>query len=135
MSLPDNHNDLIEAKVLDYDPVSMTVTATYVAPACLSNPRGSVQGGFVAGFLDHVMGAAYYRASQEQASGLNLDLAMSLLRPVPIGPITGKGWVVRMGKRVIFLAGELHDMEGQLLATATSTAIPTPVPGQVQGEG
>jgi len=130
MTLPDNHNDLIEARITGYESASMTVTASYVAPKCLSNPRGSVQGGFVAGFLDHVMGAAYYRASEERASGLNLDLALSLLRPVPIGPITGKGWVVKIGKRVIFLAGELYDPEGNLLATATSTAIPTPVPGQ-----
>ncbi|MCB2048944.1 MAG: PaaI family thioesterase [Novosphingobium sp.] len=130
MSLPDNHNDLIEAKILDYDPDTMTVTTSYVAPPCLSSPRGAVQGGFVAGFLDHVMGAAYFRASDQQSSGLNLDLNMVLLRPVRIGPLRAKGWVVKMGRRVIYLAGELYDMDGGLLATATSTAIPTPVPGQ-----
>ncbi len=135
MTLPDNHNDLIEAKIVDYDPASMTVTASYVAPQCLSSPRGFMQGGFVAGFLDHVMGAAHYRASDEQASGLNLDLNMVLLRPVHIGPLKGKGWVVKMGKRIVYLAGELYDTDGQLLATATSTAIPTPVPGQIQGDG
>jgi uncharacterized protein (TIGR00369 family) len=130
MSLPDNHSDLIEAKVLDYDPATMTVTASYVASKCLCSPRGFVQGGMVAGFLDHVMGAAHYRASDEQESCLNLDLNMNLLRPVHIGPLTGKGRVVKMGKRVIYLSGELYDLEGRLLATATSTAIPTPVPGQ-----
>lgn len=127
--LPDNHNDLIEARITSYDPVTMTVTASYVAPRCLVSPRGFVQGGFVAGFLDHVMGSAYFRATDGQTSGLNLDLNMNLLRPVHIGPLTGKGWVVKMGRRVIYLAGELYDPEGKLLATATSTAIPTPVPG------
>lgn len=128
MSLPDNHNDLIEARIIAYDPASMTVTASYVAPQCLSSPRGWVQGGFVAGFLDHVMGSAYFRATDGEASGLNLDLNMNLLRPVHMGPLTGKGWVVKMGRRVIYLAGELYGPEGELLATATSTAIPTPVP-------
>ena len=130
MSLPDNHNDLIEASIIAYDPATMTVTASYVAPQCLSSPRGWVQGGFVAGFLDHVMGAAYFRATDGEASGLNLDLNMNLLRPVQIGPLTGKGWVVKMGRRVIYLAGELYGPEGELLATSTSTAIPTPVPGK-----
>lgn len=130
MSLPDNHHDLIEARIIAYDPATMTVTASYVAPQCLSSPRGWVQGGFVAGFLDHVMGAAYFRATDGEASGLNLDLNMNLLRPVQIGPLTGKGWVVKMGRRVIYLAGELYGPEGELLATSTSTAIPTPVPGK-----
>ncbi len=56
MSLPETHNDLIEAKITGYDPATMTVTTSYVAPQCLSSPRGWTQGGFVAGFLDHVMG-------------------------------------------------------------------------------
>ena len=129
-SLPDNHNDLIDARITGFDPATRTVTASYVAPQCLSSPRGWVQGGFVAGFLDHVMGSAYFRATDAQASGLNLDLNMTLLRPVHIGPLTGKGWVVKMGRRVIYLAGELYDLDGELLATATSTAIPTPVPGR-----
>jgi uncharacterized protein (TIGR00369 family) len=130
--LPDNHMDLIQAVPTGFDPATMTATASYVAPQCLVSRRGFVQGGFVGGFLDHVMGMAYYHATKQEAIGLNLDMAMSLLRPVEVGPLTGKGWVVRMGKRVVYLAGELHDMEGNLLATATSTAIPTPVPATVR---
>lgn len=130
MSLPDNHHDLIRAEVTGYDPETMTATTTYIAPRCLVSQRGFVQGGFVGGFLDHVMGTAYYHATAGEIIGLNLDMSMSLLRPVEVGPLSGKGWVVKMGRRVVYLAGELHDADGNLLATATSTAIPTPVPGR-----
>jgi len=36
--------------------------------------------------------------------------------------------VIRRGRKVIFLEGELFDEAGKLLARATSTAIPTPRP-------
>ncbi len=46
---------------------------------------------------------------------------------VAAGP--GQGRVIRRGRKVIFLEGELFDEAGKLLARATSTAIPTPRPG------
>ena len=130
MSLPNNHNNVIEAEIHVCDPATMIVTARYIAPQCRSSPLGFVQGGFVAGFLDHVMGVVHYRASDEQASGPNVDLDMALLGAAHIGPFKGKGWVVKTGKCIVSLAEELDDTDGQLLATATSTAIPTPVPGK-----
>ena len=59
---------------------------------------------------------------------LNLEINMSLLKPVPPGTLVGKGRVLKRGRRVIYLESELFDGEGTLLARATSTAIPTPRP-------
>jgi acyl-coenzyme A thioesterase PaaI-like protein len=61
---------------------------------------------------------------------------MQLLGLLPEGAtIIGKGRVVRGGRRVVFLEGELLTEEGQLLARATSTAIPTARPAPPpQGE-
>ena len=54
---------------------------------------------------------------------------MTLLQLIPTGAtIIGKGRVVRAGRRVIFLEGELLAEDGTVLARATSTAIPTPKP-------
>ena len=60
---------------------------------------------------------------------LNLDMNLTFLRMVPMQTITAKGRVVKLGKRVAFLEGELLDKDGNVLARATSSAIPTPVPG------
>ncbi|QKG72829.1 PaaI family thioesterase [Erythrobacter mangrovi] len=104
------------------------ITLRFHAPDCFITPRGSVQGGLVAGFLDEVMGWAHVWATEQVEAPLNLEISMSLLKPVLAGPIVGKGRVVRRGRKVIFLEGELFDEAGNLLARSTSTAIPTPRP-------
>jgi acyl-CoA thioesterase len=82
----------------------------------------------VAGYLDDVMGYAYVAATGGEMAPLNLDLTMSLIRLIPEGSLIGKGRVVKAGKRVIFLEGELLAEDGTIHARATSTAIPTPRP-------
>ena len=70
-----------------------------------------------------------------QALPLNLDMNLSFVRMVPLERITAKGRVVKAGRKVAFLEGELFDGEGRLLARATSTAIPTPMPGASPANG
>jgi acyl-coenzyme A thioesterase PaaI-like protein len=45
-----------------------------------------------------------------------------MLAPVRPGPIYAIGRVLRRGKSVGFIEGELRDAEGTLLATSSSTA-------------
>jgi uncharacterized protein (TIGR00369 family) len=124
------HNELMGSRFVSFDRETETVTLTFEAPAAFVTPRGIVQGGLVAGFLDEVMGWAHVLATDYAEAPLNLDLNMTLLGGVPAGqPIIGTGRVLRRGKRVIFLEGELRDEAGKVLARATSTAIPTPRPG------
>ncbi|MEC7533402.1 MAG: PaaI family thioesterase, partial [Pseudomonadota bacterium] len=111
------------------------ITLRFHAPDSFITPRGSVQGGLVAGFLDEVMGWAHVYATDQAEAPLNLEISMSLLKPVMAGPVIGKGRVVRRGRKVIFLEGELFDEAGKLLARSTSTAIPTPRPGSGAGSG
>ncbi|MEN9717338.1 MAG: hypothetical protein RIQ99_216 [Pseudomonadota bacterium] len=123
------HAELLGARYVSFDPASETITMRFTAPESFLSPRGSVQGGLVAGFLDEVMGWAHVKATNGAEAPLNLDIAMTLLKPVPAGPLLATGRVVRRGRRVIFLEGELLDEAGTVLARSTSTAIPTPRPG------
>lgn len=111
-----------------WDAESGTITVDYTPPPEFASPRGAVQGGLIAGFLDEVMGAALLASSDGQALPLNLDLNLTFVRLVPLETITGKARVIRHGRKVAFLEGELFDKEGRLLARATSTAIPTALP-------
>tara|TARA_A100001391_G_scaffold34672_1_gene18893 strand:- start:2272 stop:2682 length:411 start_codon:yes stop_codon:yes gene_type:complete len=111
-----------------FDKEREEITLRFCAPESFVTPRGSVQGGLVAGFLDEVMGWAHVWATDQAEAPLNLEISMSLLKPVMAGPLIGKGRVIRRGRKVIFLEGELFDEAGKLLARATSTAIPTPRP-------
>jgi acyl-coenzyme A thioesterase PaaI-like protein len=53
---------------------------------------------------------------------------MSLIRLIPEGPLIATGRVVKAGRKVVFLEGELYSEDGKLMARATSTALPTPRP-------
>ncbi|MFC0588315.1 PaaI family thioesterase [Novosphingobium aquiterrae] len=127
-----SYSELMGSEVLAFDPATETITMRFVVPDCFVTGRGGVQGGLVAGFLDEVMGRAHVEATSGAEAPLNLEIAMTLLKLIPPGPIMGKGRVIRRGKRAIFLEGELFDEAGAtLMARATSTAIPTPVPPQI----
>lgn len=92
----------------------------------LANPMGQVQGGFVCAMLDECMSVAGLVASGMTHVAPTLEMKTSFLRPVMPGPLRGVGRVVKWGRTVCFMEGELRDLEGTLLAASTGTALPTP---------
>lgn len=92
----------------------------------VGNPMGHVQGGYVGAMLDECMSVAGLVTSGMTCVVPTLEMKISFLRPAIPGPLKGVGWVVKWGKTVCFLEGELYDPEGRLLAKASATAIPTP---------
>ena len=124
------HSHLMGAEFVSFDEETKTITMNFSAPDVFITPRRSVQGGLVAGFLDEAMGWAYTCSTGGALSPLMLEVNFSLLKPVPKGPLIGKGRVVKAGRRVTFLEAELFAGDGEtLLARASSTAIPTENPG------
>ncbi len=91
------------------------------APAAFGNLMGNVQGGFVAAMLDAVASTALLATLRREELAPTLELNVSYLRPVPLGRLVGRGRVVHRGGSIGFLAGELYDEAGQVLATATAT--------------
>lgn len=122
------HAELMGTKFVSFDEASKTITMHFTAPESFITPRGSVQGGLVAGFLDEAMGWAYTHSTKGTHSPLMLDVSFSLLKPVPQDALVATGRVVRAGRRVLFLESELKLPDGTLLARGTSTAIPTENP-------
>ncbi|HYE45227.1 MAG TPA: PaaI family thioesterase [Caulobacter sp.] len=92
----------------------------------LSNPMGQVQGGYVCAMLDECMSVAGLVASGMTCVMPTLEMKTSFLRPAMPGTLRGVGRVVRWGKTIAFLEGELYDDQDRLLAKATATAMPTP---------
>lgn len=91
------------------------------------NPRGTIQGGFVAAMLDDTMGPALVAASGDTEAPVSLDMNVTFIRPAMLGRLIGKGRVVSRTKNTAFLEAELFDAEGVLLARATSTAKVFPI--------
>ena len=123
------HTALLGSEFMSFDEATQTTTMRFTVKREMTTWRGGVQGGLVAGYLDDVMGYAYVAATGGEMAPLNLDISMSLLRLIPEGAtIIGKGRVVKGGRRVVFLEGELLGEDGTIYARCTSTAIPTPRP-------
>jgi uncharacterized protein (TIGR00369 family) len=98
------------------------IEVTFDAHAGFANPMGNVQGGFLAAMLDDTLGPALVATLDDGEFAPTLELKVSFLRPAVPGRLTGSGRVVHRGGSIAFLAGELTDQQGNLLATATATA-------------
>mgnify|MGYP006171741789 CR=1 FL=1 len=99
-----------------------TIEVEFTARPEFANPTGNVQGGILGAMLDDAMGTALAAtlAKGEFAPTLNLSIAFE--RPAKAGVIQGKGRVLKRGKDICFLAGELHQ-NGERVASATATAL------------
>jgi len=104
------------------DPEAGTIEVGFVATEAFLNPVGVVQGGFLAAMLDDTLGPALVATLGPGEFAPTTDLHVQFLRPVRPGRLVGRGRVVKRGRDVGFLAGELYDGSGDPVATATATA-------------
>ena len=106
----------------EIDPVAGTIRVSFDARPAFRNPMGNIQGGFLAAMLDDTMGPALVATLEPGEFAPTLELKVNFLRPARPGRLIGTGRVVHRGGTVAFLAGDLSDVGGNLLATATATA-------------
>ena len=118
---------LLGWELITEDPEAGTIEIAFHPDGRMLNPQGSVQGGFVAAMLDDTMGPALVSMSGGTIMPRSIDLNISFIRPVMPGRVVGRGRVVKAGRAVVFLEGELFDTEGNLLARATSSAVPVAI--------
>ncbi len=89
------------------------------------NPLGSVHGGYAATMLDSACGIAVHSALGPNRGHTTLELKVSFLRGLDAqsGTVRAVGRTISVGRRVAFAEATLHDGEGRLCATATSTLL------------
>jgi uncharacterized protein (TIGR00369 family) len=116
--------ELLGWELIREDPVAGTIDVAFHPDERLLNPRGTVQGGFVAAMLDDTMGPALVSMTDGKLIPASIDMTVSFVRPVKPGRVVGRGRVVNLGKSIAFLEAELYDEEGRLLARATGSAVP-----------
>ncbi len=99
------------------------------------NPLGSVHGGYAATLLDSACGIAAHSTLGTNRGHTTLELKVSYLRALTkdSGLVRATGRTVSVGRRVAFAEAELHDGEGRLCATATSTLLVFDVAPQGRG--
>jgi uncharacterized protein (TIGR00369 family) len=109
-------------ELIAVDPEAGTIEVAFVATDRFLNPVGVVQGGFLAAMLDDTLGPALVATLGPGQFAPTADLQVQFLRPAGPGRLIGRGRVVRRGGGLGFLAGELVDETGAVVATATATA-------------
>jgi len=108
-------------QLVSVSPEDGTIEVAFTAPEAFLNPAGVIQGGFLAAMLDDTLGPALVAGLAPGDFAPTADLHVQFLRPARPGRLLGRGRVVRRGRDIAFLAGELVDEEGAIVAAATAT--------------
>src|SRR5580698_6655002 len=113
---------LLGWELVSVDPDAGTIEVAFTATNQFLNPVGVIQGGFLTAMLDDTLGPALVATLGPGQFAPTTDLHVQFLRPARPGRLTGRGRVVRRGKDIAFMAGELLDDSGQIVAVASATA-------------
>ena len=108
-------------KVVAFDPTMSRVEMAVEGFEAITHSGGIVQGGFVTAWLDEAM-AHCLKCSEVDLGPATLEIKVNFLLPAKIGKYRVIAWIPHMGRSLAFFEAELRDQEGQLVATATSTA-------------
>jgi len=113
---------LLGWRLVEVEPEQGTIEVSFTATEQFLNPAGVVQGGLLAAMLDDTLGPALVATLDENEWAPTTDLHVQFTSPAKPGELRGHGRVVKRGSRSAFLAGELKDLDGRLIATAVATA-------------
>ncbi len=86
------------------------------------NPAGYVQGGMLSAMMDDAMGPLLVVHTGGRFYPSTIDLNTQFLRPVPVGPVSVKARVIRLGRQIAFLEAELFERNGKLAARSRASA-------------
>ena len=118
-------NDTLGFKMVPTDDPKQGISLSWTVPAELCNSVGDLQGGVMAAFVDAVLGVAAAGHLPDDRFPALADMHLSLLRPAPAGMnLTGRGRILKAGRRVLFAEAEVFDDDGRLIAKASGTEIP-----------
>ena len=109
-------------RVVSVDPERGEIETSFPGRPEFRNPMGNIQGGFLAAMLDDTLGPALVATLSPDEFAPTIELKVNFLRPVAVGPLTGRGRVVHRAGSIAFLAGELLDESDTAVATASATA-------------
>lgn len=87
----------------------------------LCNRRGVAHGGALASLLDTALGGAVISSMRQEEWCGTLQLSLQFHDPARVGPLVGRGRVVRRGRRVAFAEGEVVDGDGKVVARGHGT--------------
>lgn len=90
-------------------------------PEAAINPFGTIQGGYLAVFVDEILSTAIGSVLEQGEWAVTAELKLSYLRALTPQRLEGRGRVIRRTRGVAFMDAEVHSSAGQAAVIATST--------------
>jgi len=116
--------DFLGGELLSHDPENGVVRLSFPTRPDHANPAGFVMGGITAAFLDNIPGPLTVAATGGEAYPVTLDIHISYLKPVPIGPnAVAEARIDRMTRSVIFTTACILGENDEVLVRAVQTAM------------
>ena len=120
----------LNGKLIDVSEGAMQIE--YVVREDMCNPMGTLHGGIASTILDDIVGTMVYALGREFAF-TSVNLNCDFLNPALPGEVlTAKSQVIRTGKNIIHVEGQIYKADGRIVAKCTSNMIQTsfkiPVP-------
>lgn len=109
-------------RFLECDVQAGTVRVAYDASEQMCNLWGGIHGGMVAAMMDDVLSLALGLTIEWGQITPTLELKTSFIQAARPGVILADAWVVKRGRSVNFAEATLKSEDGELLATASTTA-------------
>jgi uncharacterized protein (TIGR00369 family) len=115
---PTLQKTLGQVRVVTEEPGRSAIEYEVRADMCHSG--GVAQGGFVCGWIDSAMAHASISLLPDMTP-MSLELKVSYFAPARPGRVVAEGWIERRGRATCFAEGRLLDLDGKVLAKASST--------------
>lgn len=113
----------LNGKLLSIEEGAMEVE--YLVREDMCNPMGTLHGGIAATILDDIVGTMVYALGREFGF-TSVNLNCDFLNPAVVGDVMlAKAKVVRAGKNIIHVEGQLLLESGRMVAKCTSNLIQT----------
>lgn len=124
--IPGDRSDPHSLHHLGFEPLAwneetLTFRAAFQTQSSFRNPGGIIQGGMLAAMLDDTFGPLCIKASNFTQVPLTLDMNTTYLSPGLEGRYECEARIIRRGKSIVFVEGELFGPNGELVARSTST--------------
>ncbi len=90
-------------------------------PPAVLNPFGTLQGGYLALFIDEMLSTAIGSVLEAGEWAVTAEVKISYLRALRPGPLSGMARVVRRTRSLAFMEASLTIADGALATMASST--------------
>ena len=93
-----------------------------IAKTCLNSP-GTVQGGMIVSILDETTAYHVNIITNDKLIPNSTDIHVSFHRPLIIGKCFSKTEILKLGKNVVSIKGQIFSTDDKLIATAMHTGL------------